>query len=699
MEPLHRLEIDRPSPGSVVGSRCRIYGWAVVDGMPAKVRFLVDGRPTAAQVWTTHRPDLAVVLGLPDDIRYGYVAWVRLPNVGPTVVTAVVDTPAGPLARGLDVRSLGQIVELHLDRPGPRPVAADVLELEGWAFGRRAPVVSVRIEGDGIDRAATLGLPRLDVTGRGAETVPGRFGWSATVALPDQDVVPLVVIAEDAGGYEEALDVTVRRTSGFEPVLELERIALGDRHVDLEGYVLWPAPAPVSATVTAAVGGEVLAEGIADIARPDVARRFPGSAAAVCCGFTVTCPRPADGTVVVRVTDDDGRTVTASVAVERAAPRRRPVVVPPIEQLRDEVVAGGSLLDWDVGVTHGTVPATVLRPATASATLPYLDDTVDVVVLPSGVGSRLAEARRVARHRVLITRADGSGYDVERLSAGRPRPSVSVVIPVYGQDVATDTCLRSVLGDEELGDLDLEVVVVDDASPSRSTRRLLDRWNRRDPRVKPLLLEENHGYLLAVNRGVQASSGEVVVLLNNDTEPQRGWLHALLDVLERRPRTGVVGAKLVYPDGTLQDAGSIVFSGGTGWNYGRESPTPNAPQFSFLRRVDYCSAAGLATPRRVWDEVGGFDERFAPAYYEDTDYSFAVRAAGYEVVIQPAATIVHHEGKSHGTDEKVGIKAYQASNREKFVEKWSSVLAAHPPHPAPVTAKVVRELLMAGRER
>lgn len=699
MEPLHRLEIDRPSPGSVVGSRCRIFGWAVVEGLPTAVRFLVDGRPTAAQIWRTHRPDLAVVLGLPDDLRYGYVAWVRLPDVGTSVVTAVVDTPAGPLSRELAVRSVGQTVELQLDRPGPWPVAADELELEGWAFGRRAPVVSVRIEGNGVNRDAVLGIPRLDVTGRGAETVPGRFGWSATVRLPDEDVIPLVVIAEDAGGYEEALDLTVRRASGFEPVLEVERIALGERHVDLEGYVLWPAPAPVSATVTAAVGGEIVADGLADIARPDIVRRFPGKAAALCCGFTVTCPRPAEGTVVLRATDDDGRTVTASIAVERPARGRRPANVPPVEQLRDEVVVGGSLLDWDAGVTQGTVPATVLRPAEATATLPYLDDTVDVVVLPSGVASRLGEARRVARQGVLVARSDGSGYDVERLRPDRPRPSVSIVVPVYGQDAATDTCLRTVLRDEELGGMDLEIVVVDDASPSRSTRVLLNRWARRDARVKPLLLEENHGYLRAVNRGVQASSGEVVVLLNNDTEPRRGWLHALLDVLERRPRTGVVGAKLVYPDGTLQDAGSIVFSDGTGWNYGRESPMPNAPQFSFLRRVDYCSAAALATPRRVWDEVGGFDERFAPAYFEDTDYSFAVRAAGYEVVIQPAAIVVHHEGKSHGTDEKVGVKAYQVSNRRKFVEKWSSVLAAHPDHPSPVTPEVVRELLMAGRER
>ena len=163
------------------------------------------------------------------------------------------------------------------------------------------------------------------------------------------------------------------------------------------------------------------------------------------------------------------------------------------------------------------------------------------------------------------------------------------------------------------------------------------------------------------------------MLLNNDTEPQPGWLEALLAIAERDPATGAVGAKLVYPDGRLQEAGGIVFADASGWNYGRGGD-PNDPRFSFVREVDYCSAACLLVPRAVWDEVGGFDERYAPAYYEDTDLCFAVRERGLKVVYQPAAVIVHHEGATAGTDTATGFKQHQVTNRERFRAKWADAL-------------------------
>lgn len=104
---------------------------------------------------------------------------------------------------------------------------------------------------------------------------------------------------------------------------------------------------------------------------------------------------------------------------------------------------------------------------------------------------------------------------------------------------------------------------------------------------------------------------------------------------------------------------------------------PEDPRFQYVRQVDYCSAACLLVPAAVFAAVGGFDERYAPAYYEDTDLCFALRARGLRVFYQPAARVVHFEGVSHGTDETAGLKAYQTRNREIFRDKWAAQLARH----------------------
>jgi glycosyltransferase involved in cell wall biosynthesis len=168
-------------------------------------------------------------------------------------------------------------------------------------------------------------------------------------------------------------------------------------------------------------------------------------------------------------------------------------------------------------------------------------------------------------------------------------------------------------------------------------------------------------------------------MLNNDTEVQRSWLEALLAVFRRDPAAGLVGARLVYPDGTLQEAGGICWRDGSAWNYGRGAD-PSSPEFNYLRETDYCSGACIMLPRDLWNELGGFGERYAPAYYEDTDLAFRVRAAGRRVYYQPKAVVVHHEGKSNGTDTAGGVKAYQVRNQQIFFERWKETLTAHQPN-------------------
>lgn len=265
---------------------------------------------------------------------------------------------------------------------------------------------------------------------------------------------------------------------------------------------------------------------------------------------------------------------------------------------------------------------------------------------------------------------------------GERAAAVSIVIPVHGRVDLTEECLRSVRATTD--DRDVEVIVVDNASTDGSAA-FLEGASGEMGNLLVLRNETNVGFGPACNQGAAVAAGEIIAFLNNDTRVLPGWLEALASRLRGHERIGAVGARLIYPDARLQEAGAIIWQDGSGWNFGR-GDVPSLPGYERAREVDYCSAACLVVRSDLFRRLGGFDDAFAPAYYEDTDLCFRIRNAGYAVVYEPGAVVVHEEGGTAGTDDRSGYKAAQMTrNRELFVNRWKRVLE----HQWPANAELV----------
>lgn len=271
-------------------------------------------------------------------------------------------------------------------------------------------------------------------------------------------------------------------------------------------------------------------------------------------------------------------------------------------------------------------------------------------------------------------------------------PQVSVIIPVFNQWAMTRTCLESLVRHAPLPLM--EVVVVDDASSDATVDEAVGI-----PGLRVVRNHENLGFTRTANRGASVARAPFLLFLNNDTRVQPGWLEGLLDAMSD-PTVGAAGSKLCFPSGLLQEAGGLIWNDGSGWNIGR-GRMPHLPEYNHRRDVDYCSGASLMVRTTLFEAAGGFDERFAPAYYEDTDLCFTLRSLGHRVVYEPSSVVIHDEGGTHGTERRPAAagahgKDNQYRNRERFTAKWAAELARH--LPPPVEAVALAELRGSLRE-
>jgi len=252
-------------------------------------------------------------------------------------------------------------------------------------------------------------------------------------------------------------------------------------------------------------------------------------------------------------------------------------------------------------------------------------------------------------------------------------PDVSIIVPAYGRLFDTMRCLTAIMMHSG-GETAYEVIVADDRPDAPIAPRL-----REIPGLRVEQNRTNLGFLRSCNHAASLAAGRYLLFLNNDTAVHPGWLAPLVQLADRDPRVGIVGGKLLNADGTVQEAGGIVHSNGWGHPFGR-GDDPDKPEYNFVREVDVVIGACLLVRAAAWDEVGGFDERYAPAYYEEFDLAFALRDRGWKVLYQPASRVTHFDSASYGKDER---DRQSTINHAQFCRKWARALAAQPDADAP----------------
>ncbi|MBK8000463.1 MAG: glycosyltransferase [Verrucomicrobia bacterium] len=246
--------------------------------------------------------------------------------------------------------------------------------------------------------------------------------------------------------------------------------------------------------------------------------------------------------------------------------------------------------------------------------------------------------------------------DVLAPSRNGKTPRVSIVIPTFNNLALTKQCLAALY--QTTPAALAEIIIVDNGSTDGSVPFFEAEQNA--GRLRAALNPQNLGFARGCNQGALEARGEFVLFLNNDTQTQPGWLEAMLNAT-RETQAGVVGCKLLYPDGSIQHAG-IEFINGVPDHRFRHAAA-NAPEVNQRREFDMVTGACFLMPKKLFVDLGGFDEVFRNGV-EDVDLCLRVRGAGHKVVYEPEAVVIHHEGKTQGRFNHV------TENLKIFFARW-----------------------------
>jgi O-antigen biosynthesis protein len=242
----------------------------------------------------------------------------------------------------------------------------------------------------------------------------------------------------------------------------------------------------------------------------------------------------------------------------------------------------------------------------------------------------------------------------------RMPPIASIIIVSYNSAAQIGACLRAL--QQQRCNCDYEIVVVDNASHDQSRTIVADF-----PGVRLIAVDENWGFAGGVNRGVAAAHGHVIALLNPDATPAPDWLQQLIAALDD-PQIGVAGSKVLAPDGRIQSLGSelqlpIMLSAH------RKAGERDTGADHEIVDVWAVHGAAMAFTRPLWEALGGFDEGFFPAYWEESDFCERARRAGRRVVVVPTAIVQHDEASATGKYSPE-FYFYYHRNRLRYAVKW-----------------------------
>ena len=285
-------------------------------------------------------------------------------------------------------------------------------------------------------------------------------------------------------------------------------------------------------------------------------------------------------------------------------------------------------------------------------------------------------------YKVLIKRSQNF-FDKEKISHKKlvfkknETPEVSVIIPAYNNFEYTYNCLSSLLENEK--EANYEVIIADDCS-SDETKNI----KKYAENIKILRNEKNLGFVENCNRAADFAFGKYLLFLNNDTRILENSVSHLSKIIKKDDNIGATGGKIILPDGSLQEAGSIIWKDGSAKGYGR-GDDPSKPEYNFIREVDYCSGAFLMIRKELFLKFGRFDLVYSPGYYEETDFCFTLQKNGYKTVYQPLAEIIHYETVTIGKGEAFN---FQKKNSEIFKEKWKEKLAGQQDFGSDLKARV-----------
>jgi O-antigen biosynthesis protein len=281
-----------------------------------------------------------------------------------------------------------------------------------------------------------------------------------------------------------------------------------------------------------------------------------------------------------------------------------------------------------------------------------------------GAFSRDYKSSLVKLYKNTLTSFLSSNAKLEFSTYGKPL--VSVILVLFNRCELTFQCIQSLLNSAFIP---LEVIIIDNAS-SDETSLLLQSLKG----VNVVSNSSNLHFLEAANQGAAIAKGDYILFLNNDAQLLPNSLQEAIKTIQICDNIGAVGGKILLLDGSLQEAGSIIWKDGSCLGYGR-GDDPFAPEYMFQRDVDYCSGAFLLTRRDLFLRYGCFDTDYKPAYYEETDFCLKLWENGLRVVYNPNIVILHFEfASSSSSDSPIHL---QQVNQKKFISKHSNKLLSH----------------------